>query len=171
MFVNSSLSAARRFNSLIVLLIHHPDGIRVVRVRDPITGESNRPSYFWTNPYVLRHMPQAVRSSEAALAQVAPSLEEAARSLGRRPVPAFVAVTLPLVLPGLFAGGALVFLSSLKELPATLLLRPAGFDTLSVRFWITASEGVYTQAAPAALLLIACAAAPLYFLLRREIKT
>ncbi len=121
--------------------------------------------------YVLRHMPQAVRSSEAALAQVAPSLEEAARSLGRRPVPAFVAVTLPLVLPGLFAGGALVFLSSLKELPATLLLRPAGFDTLSVRFWITASEGVYTQAAPAALLLIACAAAPLYFLLRREIKT
>jgi iron(III) transport system permease protein len=118
--------------------------------------------------YVLRHMPQAVRSSEAALQQVAPNMEEAARSLGRRPIRAFVQVTLPLVLPGLFAGGALVFLTSLKELPATLLLRPAGFDTLAVRFWIAASEGMYTQAAPAALLLIACAAAPLYVLLRRE---
>ncbi|MBI2975877.1 MAG: iron ABC transporter permease [Chloroflexi bacterium] len=120
--------------------------------------------------YVLRHMPQAVRSSEAALAQVAPTMEEAARSLGRPPLRAFVNVTLPLILPGLFAGGALVFLTSLKELPATLLLRPAGFDTLSVRVWITASEGVYTQAAPAALLLILCAAAPLYFLLKREMR-
>lgn len=118
--------------------------------------------------YVIRHMPQAVRSSAAALAQVPPNMEEAARSLGRKPVHAFVSVNLPLILPGLFAGGAMVFLTSLKELPATLLLRPAGFDTLSVRFWITASEGVYTQAAPAALLLILCAAAPLYFLLRRE---
>lgn len=120
--------------------------------------------------YVLRHMPQAVRSSEAALAQVAPTLEEASRSLGRPPLRTFFDVTLPLILPGLLAGGALVFLTSLKELPATLLLRPAGFDTLSVRFWITASEGVYTQAAPAALLLILCASAPLYFLLKRKIK-
>ena len=95
-------------------------------------------------------------------------MEEAACSLGRPPLRAFVNVTLPLILPGLFAGGALVFLTSLKELPATLLLRPAGFDTLSVRVWITASEGVYTQAAPAALLLILSAAAPLYFLLKRE---
>lgn len=119
--------------------------------------------------YVLRLMPQAVRSSEAALAQIAPSMEEAARSLGKKPIEAFFSVALPLILPGLFAGGALVFLTSLKELPATLLLRPAGFDTLAVRFWISSSEGVYTQAAPAALLLILCAAAPLYFLLKREI--
>ena len=119
--------------------------------------------------YVLRHMPQAVRSSQAALQQVPPNLEEAAQSLGRNPLRAFINVTLPLVLPGLFAGGGLVFLTSLKELPATLLLRPAGFDTLAVRFWITASEGVYTQAAPSALLLILCAAVPLYVLLRREI--
>lgn len=117
--------------------------------------------------YVLRHMPQAVRSSEAALAQVAPSLEEAARSLGRRPVRAFLSVTLPMIVPGLLAGGALVFMTSLKELPATLLLRPAGFDTLAVRVWIAAGEGIYPQAAPAALMLILCAATPLAFLLRR----
>jgi iron(III) transport system permease protein len=118
--------------------------------------------------YVLRHMPQAVRSSEAALAQLSPTLEEAAQSLGRTSLKSFLEVTLRIILPGLFAGGALVFLTSLKELPATLLLRPAGFDTLAVRVWIWAGEGVYTQAAPAALLLILAAAGPLYFLLRRE---
>lgn len=118
--------------------------------------------------YVLRHMPQAVRSSESALAQVTPSLEEAARSLGRKPLGAFLSVTLPLIVPGLLAGGALVFMTSLKELPATLLLRPAGFDTLAVRVWIAAGDGIYPQAAPAALLLILCAATPLAFLLRRS---
>jgi iron(III) transport system permease protein len=118
--------------------------------------------------YVLRHMPQAVRSSQAALAQLSPTLEEAAHSLGRTPLKTFIQVTLRIILPGLFSGGALVFLTSLKELPATLLLRPAGFDTLAVRVWIWAGEGIYTQAAPAALLLILAAAGPLYFLLRRE---
>jgi iron(III) transport system permease protein len=113
-------------------------------------------------------MPQAVRSSEAALAQLSPSLEEAAQSLGRTSLRSFTEVTFRIILPGLFAGGALVFLTSLKELPATLLLRPAGFDTLAVRVWIWAGEGMYTQAAPAALLLILAAAGPLYFLLRRE---
>jgi iron(III) transport system permease protein len=118
--------------------------------------------------YVLRHMPQAIRSSEAALAQVSPTLEEASLSLGRTHLRTFLEVTLRIILPGLFAGGALVFLTSLKELPATLLLRPAGFDTLAVRVWVWAGEGIYSQAAPAALLLILAASGPLYFLLRRE---
>ncbi|HLA97051.1 MAG TPA: iron ABC transporter permease [Anaerolineales bacterium] len=118
--------------------------------------------------YVLRHMPQAVRSSESAFGQLSPSLEEAARNLGRTSVQTFFQVTLPLITPGLLAGGALVFLTSLKELPATLLLRPAGFDTLAVRVWIWAVDGFYMQAAPAALFLVLAAALPLSFLLRRE---
>lgn len=118
--------------------------------------------------YVLRHMPQAVRSSEAGLNQLSPSLEEAARTLGRSPLQTLTQVTLPLIAPGLLAGGALVFLTSLKELPATLLLRPAGFDTLAVRVWIWAEEGFYVHAAPAALLLVVLSAIPLSFLLRRE---
>ena len=88
--------------------------------------------------------------------------------LGRTSLQTFVQVTLPLILPGLMAGGSLVFLTSLKELPATLLLRPAGFETLAVRVWVWAEEGFYSQAAPAALLLVAASALPLYFLLRRE---
>jgi iron(III) transport system permease protein len=118
--------------------------------------------------YVLRHMPQAVRASESALNQLSPSLEEAARTLGRTSLQTLVQVTFPLILPGLMAGGSLVFLTSLKELPATLLLRPAGFDTLAVRVWVWAEEGFYSQAAPAALILVLAAAFPLYFLLRRE---
>ncbi len=118
--------------------------------------------------YVLRHMPQAIRSSESAFSQLSPSLEEASRSLGRTPLQTFFQVTLPLVMPGLLAGGALVFMTSLKELPATLLLRPAGFDTLAVRVWVWAVDGYYIQAAPAALFLVITAALPLYFLLRRE---
>jgi iron(III) transport system permease protein len=118
--------------------------------------------------YVLRHMPQAVRSSESMFAQISPAFEEAARTLGRTPLQAFFSVTLPMILPGLLAGGALVFLTSLKELPATLLLRPAGFDTLAVRVWIWAVDGFYVQAAPAALLLALISVGPLSFLLRRE---
>jgi len=118
--------------------------------------------------YVLRHMPQAVRASESALGQLSPSLEEAARTLGRTSLQTLFQITLPLVLPGLLAGGALVFLTSLKELPATLLLRPAGFDTLAVRVWVWAEDGFYMQAAPAALLLVLVSAIPLSFLLRRE---
>ncbi|MBM4428030.1 MAG: iron ABC transporter permease, partial [Chloroflexi bacterium] len=118
--------------------------------------------------YVLRHMPQAIRSSESALNQLSPSMEEASRTLGRTSIQTIFQVILPLIVPGLLAGAGLVFLTSLKELPATLLLRPAGFDTLAVRVWIWASEGFYIQAAPAALLLILASAGPLYFLLRRE---
>lgn len=118
--------------------------------------------------YVLRHMPQAVRASESALTQLSPSLEEAARVMGRTSLQTLIQVTLPLILPGLLAGGSLVFLTSLKELPATLLLRPAGFDTLAVRVWVWAGEGFYFQAAPAALLLVLVSALPLSFLLRRE---
>jgi len=118
--------------------------------------------------YVLRHMPQAVRASESALGRLSPALEEASRTLGRTSLQTLFQITIPLVLPGLLAGGALVFLTSLKELPATLLLRPAGFDTLAVRVWIWAEEGFYMQAAPAALLLVLVSAIPLSFLLRRE---
>jgi iron(III) transport system permease protein len=118
--------------------------------------------------YVLRYIPQAVRSSEATLGQLSPSLEDAARLLKRNPLQTFFQVTLPLIFPGLLAGGALVFMSSLKELPATLLLRPAGFETLAVRVWIWSEEGFYFQAAPAALLLVIISIIPLYFLLRRE---
>lgn len=118
--------------------------------------------------YVVRYIPQAVRSSQSALNQLSVTLEEAARLLKRNSLQTFLQVTLPLIFPGLLAGGALVFLSALKELPATLLLRPAGFETLAVRVWYWSEEGFYNQAAPVALLLVLISILPLFFLLRRE---
>ncbi|MGQ0521851.1 MAG: ABC transporter permease [Actinomycetota bacterium] len=112
--------------------------------------------------YVIRFLPEALGAVRSSLARVDPALEEAGRSLGRRPLAVAASVTLPLVRPGLLAGGALVFLTAMKELPATLLLRPAGTETLAVRVWTGASEGLYAQAAPAALLVVAVSALALW---------
>jgi iron(III) transport system permease protein len=118
--------------------------------------------------YVLRFFPQAYQSTSSAYLQVSPAVEDAARTMGRPPWRATLEVTVPLMAPGIVTGWALVFITALKELPATLLLRPAGFDTLPVRIWIQSSEGVFTLAAPAALLLIACSMVPMIFLILRS---
>jgi iron(III) transport system permease protein len=109
-------------------------------------------------------MPYALASTRASLDAVSPRLEEAARSLGRRQLFATTSVVLPLTRSGLLAGGALVFLSTVKELPATLLLRPIGFETLATEIWKGTSLGAYSAVAPSALLLVAIAA-PLVYLL------
>ncbi len=112
--------------------------------------------------YVIRFLPEAVGSVRSSLTQVDPSLEDVARSLGRGRLATTATVTLPLVRRGLMAGGALVFLTAMKELPATLILRPPGTDTLAVRVWTGASEGLYAQAAPAALILVVVSALVLW---------
>ena len=90
-----------------------------------------------------------------------------ARSLGRRPAYVCGPVTLPLAAPGLGAGAALVFLTCVKELPATLLLRPTGFDTLATELWSNTSVASYAAAAPYALLLVLVAAVPTWWLSTR----
>ena len=104
--------------------------------------------------YLVRFMPQCLQVQEATLHQVTPALEEAGRSSGASLGRVLRRVTIPLMRPGLVTGWAFVFINTMKELPATLLLRPVGFDTLAVRIWIETSEEFYAQAAPAALLLI-----------------
>jgi iron(III) transport system permease protein len=108
--------------------------------------------------YVVRFFPQALAGAGSALDAVSPRLEEAARGLGRGPLGAFGAVTFPLARSGLAAGAALVFLSTMKELPATLLLRPIGFETLATEIWKYTQVAAYSEAAPPALLLIALSA-------------
>ena len=118
--------------------------------------------------YVVRFMPQAVGSTRSSVLQVNPRLNEAARTLGEGPLAAFRRVTLPLVAPGLVAGAALVFLTTMKELPATLLLRPTGFDTLVTRIWDAASAGYYGYAAIPALLLLVVSGLSMVVILRQE---
>jgi iron(III) transport system permease protein len=118
--------------------------------------------------YVVRFLPQAVASSHSALLRVDPRLEEAARGLGKSPRRAFATVTAPLVTPGLLAGAALVFLSTMKELPATLLLAPIGFDTLATEVWTATTVAAYSEAALPALLLILFSAPFVYALTVRR---
>ena len=123
--------------------------------------------------YVMRFFPEALGATRSSLSSVDPALEDAARSLGDSRWAAFRRVTVPLVTPGVLAGAALVFLTAMKELPATLLLRPAGFDTLATRVWTGAAEGFYKQAAPAGLLLLVVSARALGPLVRgaREVPS
>ena len=118
--------------------------------------------------YLLRYLPQAVQGSAAALSQVDPNLEEAARGLGRSGWQALREVTIPLIRPGMVAGWMLVFISSIKEVAATLLLRPAGFDTLPVRIWIATIEVDFAGAASTSLILIATTALPLFLIKRLD---
>ena len=108
--------------------------------------------------YVIRFFPEALGAARSGLAALDPAVEDAARSLGDRRLTAVRRVTVPLIRRSLVGGGLIVFLTSMKELPATLLLRPAGVDTLATRVWTGAAEGRYAQAAPAALVLVALSA-------------
>ncbi|MDH5369012.1 MAG: iron ABC transporter permease, partial [Gammaproteobacteria bacterium] len=72
----------------------------------------------------------------------------------------------PILKGGMATAWVLVFIDTLKELPATLLLRPTGFDTLPVRIWIEASEEMLELAAPASLMLVVGTLPVLWFLMR-----
>jgi len=112
----------------------------------------------------IHYLPLAVSPIGASLMQVPPRLEEAARGLGRSPMAVLRTITTPLVASGVLGGAALVFLHALKELPATLLLAPIGFDTLATDVWHQTSFGFYEASAIPALLLLLIAAPPLYLL-------
>ena len=99
---------------------------------------------------------------------MSPSLEEAARSLGKSPAGVVRRVILPLVRPGIVAGAMLVFLTIMKELPATLILSPTGFDTLAAQVWSNISEAFFARAAAPTLLLILLSSAPLAWLTLRD---
>lgn len=118
---------------------------------------------------VIRFLPEAVAAIRSTLTTLSPTFEEAARSLGAAPSRVFRTITLPLLRPGLLAGGGLVFLTTMKELPATLILRPTGFETLATRIWSAVAEAFYSEAALPSLLLVLVSAVPMYLLVIRPV--
>ncbi|MDH5021116.1 ABC transporter permease [Halobacterium rubrum] len=118
--------------------------------------------------YVVRFLPQAVGTVRSSVLQVDPKLTEAARSLGRSSTGAFREVTLPLIAPGVAAGAALVFLTTMKELPATLMLSPIGFETLVSYIWLVRGAGSYGAAAIPALVLVGVSALSMVVILAQE---
>lgn len=118
--------------------------------------------------YIVHFLPAGLQSMEPALQQVTPNLEEVSRTLGYSLGASLRKVTLPLVRSGFVVAWVLMFLQAVKELPATLLLRPVGYDTLAVRVWLEASEELYQLAAPSALLIVVVTLPALLLLVARD---
>jgi len=104
--------------------------------------------------YLVLFVSQSVGTVRSSLLQVNPQLEESAQSLGRTEWQTFREITLPLVSPGVLSGAALVFLRAIKELPATLLLAPIGFNTLATHIWKATENVSYSDAAAGALVML-----------------
>ena len=117
-------------------------------------GRSTRRSRCSCSPTSCASFPQALAGTASALQRVGPRVEEAARGLGRGAAGAVRPVTAPLVAPGHARRRGARLPGAMKELPATLLLRPIGFDTLATEIWEYTALGAYSRAAPPALLLI-----------------
>ena len=118
--------------------------------------------------YLIRFMAVASGPLDTALARIRPALPEAAHSLGHTGAGVFWRVYLPLLMPGLLSAGLLVFVDVLKEMPATLLMRPFGWDTLAVRIHSLTAEGNWPEAALPAITLVATGLLPVIVLIRRS---
>lgn len=116
--------------------------------------------------YAVLFLPAAVAAVRSSVAMSSPRIEEVARSLGKTRGQVLRQVTLPLAAPGIAAGAALVLLTVMKELPATLLLQPTGSTTLATSLWTETGVAAYAAAAPYGLALVVLAVIPTLILMR-----
>jgi iron(III) transport system permease protein len=116
--------------------------------------------------YAVRFLAVAFNAVEASLGKVTRSMDFAARALGRTPRRMLMEVHAPLLRPSLLAAGLLVFVDVMKELPATLVLRPFNFDTLAVHVYALAADERLADCAPAAVLLVMVGIGPVILLSR-----
>ncbi len=116
--------------------------------------------------YVVRFLAVGFGAVEASLGKIRPSMDMAARSLGAGPGRTLWRIHLPLVRGSLIAAGTIVFVDSMKELPATLILRPFNFDTLATHVYQFASDELLEQSALSALTIVIAGILPVIILSR-----
>ena len=117
--------------------------------------------------YLARFLSIALHTVESGLVRVTPSMDAAAKSLGCAPGEALRRVHLPLLRGSLFSAGLLVFVDVMKELPATLVMRPFNFDTLATQTFTLASDERLAEASTAALAIVAVGLLPVFLLARQ----
>jgi iron(III) transport system permease protein len=117
--------------------------------------------------YLVRFLAVAFGAIDSGLAQIKPSLDDAARSLGQSPGQTLTQVHIPLLRGSLLTALLMVFVDVMKELPATLIIRPFNFDTLAVRVYQYASDERLVEAAAPALAILLVGLGPVIWLSRQ----
>lgn len=118
--------------------------------------------------YVVHFGAQSMGTAEVAVGSVPARLDEAALALGAGRLRRLARIELPLMAPALVAGGGLVLLSTMKELPATLLLAPPGFQTLATKIWNATEDAFFADASLAALVLVLLSGVLTWFVVVRR---
>ena len=118
--------------------------------------------------YLVRFMAVAYRPVEAGLGKVTPNMDMAARSLGASPMTTLRRIHAPLMGASILTGVVLVFVDVMKELPATLFLRPIGYETLATRVWQFTAEALWQEAALPALTIVLVGVIPIAILIRES---
>ncbi len=177
---------ARGLNRLVGLGYAVPGSVIAVGVLIPVTRLDHWLAALWQqlsgqNPgllltggiaalvyaYLVRFLSAALQTVEGSLAKVTPSMDDAARSLGLGQWPTLLRVHLPLLRGSLLTAGLLVFVDVMKELPATLVMRPFNFDTLATQTYTLASDERLAEASSAALAIVVAGLLPLILLSRQ----
>jgi len=121
--------------------------------------------------YLVRFMTVSMNSVQASLDKVTPNMEFASRSLGYGPAKTALKVHVPIISGGLLTAGLIVFVDVMKELPATLIMRPFNFDTLAVQAYNLASDERLAQAATPSLVIVGVGVLPLIIMSRAIMKS
>jgi iron(III) transport system permease protein len=160
-----------RVSSRVILIGHALPGV-VIGLALVSFGSKLGPLYQSTFllafAYALLFLAKSVASMRASLKQVPTGAKEVAATLGLNKWLVLKNVVTPIAAPGIALGAVLVFLTAMKELPATLMLRPTGFETLATQIWSYAAINRFNEAAPYALILIVIAAFPTFILSRPD---
>jgi iron(III) transport system permease protein len=117
--------------------------------------------------YLVRFLAVSFNTVDASLSKIRPSFDDAASSFGYSPLATLWKVHVPMMAPGLLTAAMLVFVDVMKELPATLVIRPFNFDTLAIRVYQYASDERLVEAAAPALAIILVGIVPVILLSQR----
>jgi iron(III) transport system permease protein len=156
-----------------ILITHALPGV-VVALSFVFLVNQSVPNLYQTSALVLLaylalFLPNAVAVLKVPISQVPTGIEEVSRTLGNSQFQTLRRAVIPAAAPGILSATAFVGLTVIKELPATLILRPTGIETLATRLWSATSVSAFSAAAPYALLLILVAGIPALFV-NREIR-
>lgn len=121
--------------------------------------------------YLVRFMAAALHTVHASLQKITPQMDETARALGHGPVSTGLRIHVPILTGGMLTAALIVFVDVMKELPATLIMRPFNFDTLAIQAYNLAKDERLAQAATPSLVIVACGLLPILVMSRAIMKS